>query len=67
MNDPKIGFTASGEVQILTGTPPVFLRWLGFRLEKFGSSGSAGGYFPGTLLFVLRKERPVAKWLQGNN
>jgi hypothetical protein len=38
-----------------------FLCWLGFRLGKFGSSGSAGGYFRGTLLLLLRKERPVGK------
>jgi len=31
------------------GPPPAFLRWLGFRLEEFGSSGSAGKYLSNTL------------------
>ena len=45
---------------VAVGLPtPSFLYWLGVGLEKFGSSGSAGGYFPGTLLLLIRNERPV--------
>jgi hypothetical protein len=31
------------------GLAPAFLGWLGFKLEEFGSSGSAGKYLSNTL------------------
>jgi len=43
---------------------PSFFCSLGFRLEKFGSSGSADGYLQGTLLPFLRRERPAGKSFQ---
>ena len=43
---------------------PSFSCLLGFRVEEFGSSGSAGAYPSMKLLPLFRRQRPERRFLQ---